>query len=237
MFNNVLMTSLTTLGDTNELTCWHNRPFSIKWPEPRQQPTLKKDTLVTKIIKKKNKRNRTAYTTEQIRLLEDMYTKTKYVDAERRKELAKQLKVGDKCIKVWFQNRRMKEKKESSESSSDSSSESSGHEPVTPSPDTTQAVCQREESQMHTQYNYSGYTLPFEFQNNYSYTGEQFYANNTSAPGCSFQNDSNIYPTQYYPVNSAESYPSSQYTDYYNNCENGNEWGYNTYFNINEFQL
>ncbi|KAL0881613.1 hypothetical protein ABMA27_001439 [Loxostege sticticalis] len=127
MFSNVLMTTLTPLCNTNENTCWQNRPFTTIWPED-QQPTSTtqswekpKYAEVKKTIKKK-KRLRTAFSTEQVQVLEKTYFERRYVDAQKRRQLAQTLNIGERSIKVWFQNRRMKEKRESSESS-DSSTE------------------------------------------------------------------------------------------------------------------
>ncbi|XP_046967580.1 homeobox protein Hox-B3a-like [Vanessa cardui] len=220
MFQNVLMTALTPLCDTNEVQQWENQPFANKWPEPKYS----KESSVTKTIKKKNKRNRTAYTTEQLRVLEKTFCRSKYIDAERRKELSQCLMIGEKCIKVWFQNRRMKEKKESSESSCDSSSECFAIEPVSPPPDnviipnnTGQYVpnnnnqkgtipttaTEREcyfnpyEGNITTEALYAGYYQNYDAV---SYTNY----NTAFQTGEYFRNDSSVYPTQYYPATNTE---------------------------------
>ncbi|CAF4821577.1 unnamed protein product [Pieris macdunnoughi] len=140
MFDNILLNPITPLGNMSELTSWENRPFHTIWPEKKQLSD--KDSLVTKIVRKKNKRMRTAYTTDQLLVLEDAYKRKKYIDAEGRHELAKRLNVSDKCVKVWFQNRRMKEKKESSESS-DTSSEVSLIETITPPSPVSQPLSEK----------------------------------------------------------------------------------------------
>ncbi|KOB75726.1 Hox cluster protein ShxB [Operophtera brumata] len=61
----------------------------------------------------KPKRFRSAFTTEQIQFLEQQFKKFPYVSSEHRKEISMALKIKEKAIKIWFQNRRMKEKKES----------------------------------------------------------------------------------------------------------------------------
>ncbi|CAH2085592.1 unnamed protein product [Euphydryas editha] len=120
MFENVLMATFTPLCDTNELQQWENRPFLKEWPKTNQCKSLKA-LSVTKTIKKKIRRNRTLFTINQLMALETTFTDTKYLNRQLRIKLAKDLKLEEKCIKVWFQNRRMKEKKEFSESSDCSS--------------------------------------------------------------------------------------------------------------------
>ncbi|XP_063827059.1 protein zerknuellt 1-like [Ostrinia nubilalis] len=61
---------------------------------------------------KKSKRNRLAFTTEQINFLEMEFKKFPYIDKNQRKVIADYLNIPEKAIKVWFQNRRMREKKD-----------------------------------------------------------------------------------------------------------------------------
>ncbi|KAI5646925.1 homeobox domain-containing protein [Phthorimaea operculella] len=117
----LLLAGLTVpLSKTDENKGWENRPFTTVWPEKEQKSA--KASEVKKIIKKKP-RHRTAFTTEQLRTLEKMFNSKRYIDRAQREELAASLGLRDRCIKIWFQNRRMKEKR-SSESSCDTSIES-----------------------------------------------------------------------------------------------------------------
>ena len=58
------------------------------------------------------KRKRTSYTRRQIYDLEKEFSKNRYITRERRIEMSLQLNLTERQIKTWFQNRRMKTKRE-----------------------------------------------------------------------------------------------------------------------------
>jgi len=64
---------------------------------------------------RKPKRIRTAFSPSQLLKLEQAFEKNQYVVGQERKELAKSLNLSETQVKVWFQNRRTKNKREVTE--------------------------------------------------------------------------------------------------------------------------
>ncbi|XP_058948494.1 homeobox protein BarH-like 2 [Pocillopora verrucosa] len=58
------------------------------------------------------RRTRTVFTREQLKAMEDKFDQEKYLSTHGRNEFARQLKLTPLQVKTWFQNRRMKWKKE-----------------------------------------------------------------------------------------------------------------------------
>ncbi|KAJ2947433.1 hypothetical protein O0L34_g17211 [Tuta absoluta] len=69
---------------------------------------------------KKGKRFRSAFTTEQVNYLEKEFRKYPYIGNARRKDVALVLDIPERAVKIWFQNRRMREKKDLNNKESDS---------------------------------------------------------------------------------------------------------------------
>ncbi|XP_011944249.1 PREDICTED: homeobox protein VENTX [Cercocebus atys] len=60
-------------------------------------------------------RVRTAFTTEQVRTLEGVFQHHQYLSPFERKRLAREMQLSEVQIKTWFQNRRMKHKRQMQE--------------------------------------------------------------------------------------------------------------------------
>ncbi|XP_041867082.1 ventral expressed homeobox [Melanotaenia boesemani] len=58
------------------------------------------------------RRMRTKFTSEQISELESTFRKHKYLGATQRKKIAEKLNLSETQVKTWFQNRRMKMKRQ-----------------------------------------------------------------------------------------------------------------------------
>nr|XP_027206026.1 homeobox protein 2-like isoform X1 [Dermatophagoides pteronyssinus] len=74
---------------------------------PRSRKIKKKEKKIDE------KRPRTAFTAEQLARLKQEFTDNKYLTEKRRQDLARELKLNESQIKIWFQNKRAKIKKSS----------------------------------------------------------------------------------------------------------------------------
>ena len=93
----------------------------------------------------KSKRNRTVFTNEQLEKLEIVFERSKYLVGTERSQLAAELGLNETQVKVWFQNRRIKLRKQTkcetkADSCHDSSNASSESESESNS-ETSQLTC------------------------------------------------------------------------------------------------
>ncbi|KAH9389471.1 homeobox protein [Tyrophagus putrescentiae] len=84
------------------------KPTMVWIPDPRvpKPPAVRPGVLTTTI-----ERPRTAFTAKQLARLKHEFQENRYLNETRRQDLARELKLNESQIKIWFQNKRAQIKK------------------------------------------------------------------------------------------------------------------------------
>ncbi|XP_015754829.1 PREDICTED: homeobox protein EMX1-like [Acropora digitifera] len=99
------------------MSSWHQRqnlPY-LSHPHPGEYLTYGPDfgdLDDSGIYQTKKKRARTTFSTEQLKRLEKRFIGNHYIVGEERQKIAKELDLSEAQVKVWFQNRRIKFKRD-----------------------------------------------------------------------------------------------------------------------------
>ncbi|MFH4977925.1 hypothetical protein AB6A40_004634 [Gnathostoma spinigerum] len=103
------------VGTINAVTANHppTIPSTYKWMHVKR--TVAKSSAPKRREVDESNANRTNFTTHQLTELEKEYYTSKYLNRARRTEIATFLQLNETQVKIWFQNRRMKEKKKQKE--------------------------------------------------------------------------------------------------------------------------
>lgn len=95
----------------------HNHAYNIDDYLPGTRPSLSQPR--PSLPSPKPKRSRTSFTPMQLERLEEEFSMDMYVVGLKRMKLANELSLTERQVKVWFQNRRMKYKRERAKTRSD----------------------------------------------------------------------------------------------------------------------
>ncbi|KAH8861997.1 Homeobox even-skipped likerotein 1 [Schistosoma japonicum] len=88
-----------------------NKPIQL-YPQRKHHKSNETTMIDDEEIQEQSKRYRTSYSQRQIELLEKTYQLDRYINRPQRAKLSIELNLPENTIKVWFQNRRMKEKRQ-----------------------------------------------------------------------------------------------------------------------------
>ncbi|KAL3073602.1 hypothetical protein niasHS_017169 [Heterodera schachtii] len=98
--------------------CQYQMPMFLQWYCPNV-PTLPyhsngvsdvKENTVATVPKGRKRKRRQAFSAEQIHFLEDQFQSQRYISSEQRAKISLQLGLSQQQVKIWFQNRRYKQK-------------------------------------------------------------------------------------------------------------------------------
>uniref|UniRef100_A0A8V5GAG0 Uncharacterized protein n=1 Tax=Melopsittacus undulatus TaxID=13146 RepID=A0A8V5GAG0_MELUD len=106
------LTSIQAAGELGFL--WDREPAALEAEHGAHNAkgTIREIVLPKGLDLDRPKRTRTSFTAEQLYRLELEFQRCQYVVGRERTELARQLNLSETQVKVWFQNRRTKQKKD-----------------------------------------------------------------------------------------------------------------------------
>ncbi|KAK2565113.1 Homeobox protein not2 [Acropora cervicornis] len=96
--------------------CMHG-VCSVSWVADSAENRCRSEAKTSKKGSKLRKRTRTIFTPSQLELLESTFCRQHYVAGEERRQLACAIKLTETHVKVWFQNRRIRLRKQATEQS------------------------------------------------------------------------------------------------------------------------
>uniref|UniRef100_A0AAF5PN59 Homeobox domain-containing protein n=2 Tax=Wuchereria bancrofti TaxID=6293 RepID=A0AAF5PN59_WUCBA len=106
-------TAATVAAATAAATIAASTGNTYKWMHIKR--TVTKSSVPKRRVVEDTNAIRTNFTTHQLTELEKEYYTSKYLNRTRRAEIASILQLNETQVKIWFQNRRMKEKKRQKE--------------------------------------------------------------------------------------------------------------------------